>query len=290
MWLRSQIGSSGIEVATVRRFARDLLRRAGVNISSGKSQGQGFWESVVKRALDEASAEILENPWDAVVIDEGQDLTAEDWQLVEALAGDRGRIWAFHDPAQAFWTDRVIPSSLFAAHWKLGRAYRCHPSIQGLADLYLGKEECEPAVREGIEADRIRLVAAQKPDKVSQTVGREIDLLIKDGFERKQIAVVSVVGQGRSRAAGGSKTIGVHQLVRADDPAMEREVVSDTFLRFKGLERPAVIVTDLGLIPKGERGNRTVRMHIAVTRAQSALRIVADVDSLRADPVLGKFI
>jgi hypothetical protein len=290
MWLRSQIGSSGVEVATVRRFAQDLLCRAGAEISSGGSQDQEFWESVVKRALDEATAEILDNPWDAVVIDEGQDLTAEEWQLVELLAGDRGRIWAFYDPAQAFWTDRVIPSNLFVPRWNLTRAYRCHPSIQALADLYVGKDEGEPAVREGIEAGRIRLAAAPRADKVSQTVGREIDLLIKEGFKRRQIAVVSVVGQGRSRAAGGSKTIGAHKLVRADDPAMEREVVADTFLRFKGLERPAVIVRDLSLIPKGDPESWKVRMHIALTRAQSVLRIAAERSSLLLDPVLRSFV
>ena len=285
-WLRSQIGSSGITVSTVRRFARDLLSSAGAEIPSEKAQDRAFWESVVKRALDEAAAEILGNPWDAVVVDEGQDLTADDWQLVEALVGDRGRMWAFYDPAQAFWTDRAIPSKLFTTRFNLKRAYRCHPSIQALADLYLGRPEGEASAREGIESGRIRLAVAPGTERVAQTVGREIDLLLKEGFERRQIAVVSVVGQGRSGAVGGLRTIGVHKLVRADDPAMEREVIGDTFLRFKGLERPAVIVTDLSLIPAAEPESRSVRMHIALTRAQSALRIVAERQSLLLDPVL----
>jgi hypothetical protein len=39
--------------------------------------------------------------------------------------------------------------------------------------------------------------------------------------------------------------IGARQLVKADDSAAESEIAEDTFLRFKGLERPALIVTDL---------------------------------------------
>jgi hypothetical protein len=39
--------------------------------------------------------------------------------------------------------------------------------------------------------------------------------------------------------------IGAYRIVKADDLAAEHEIVDDTFLRFKGLERPAVIVTDL---------------------------------------------
>jgi hypothetical protein len=244
---------------------------------------------VVKRALDEAAAEILGKPWDAVVVDEGQDLTAEDWELVSALVGDHGRIWALYDPAQAFWPDRAIPPNLFATRFTLQRPYRCHPSIQALADLYVGKPEGENSAREGVESGRIRLAVAPSVEKVTQTVAREIDLLLKEGFERRQIAVVSVVGQGRPGAIGGSQKIGVHKLVRADDPAIEHEVIGDTFLRFKGLERPAVIVTDLSLIPAAEPESRSVRMHIALTRAQSVLRIVADIDSLRLDPVLTRF-
>ena len=71
---------------------------------------------------------------------------------------------------------------------------------------------------------------------------------------------------------------------------MKTEVVCDTFLRIKGLERPAVIVTDLSLIPHTEGAGRNVRMHIALTRAQSALRIVAERDSFERDPILNRFV
>lgn len=62
----------------------------------------------------------------------------------------------------------------------------------------------------------------------------------------------------------------------------------DTFLRIKGLERPAVVVTDLSLVPASDRDTRNTRMHIAVTRALSALRIVSFRDALVSDPVLAE--
>jgi DNA helicase IV len=65
----------------------------------------------------------------------------------------------------------------------------------------------------------------------------------------------------------------------------ENEIIYDTFLRFKGLERPAIIVTDLNLI----NDRREVRMYIAVTRALTALRIVATRDAILTDPVLAPF-
>ena len=59
-------------------------------------------------------------------------------------------------------------------------------------------------------------------------------------------------------------------MVRADSPEIGGNVVADTFLRFKGLERPAVIVTDLGKVTD----RFDVRVHIALTRALDAVRVV----------------
>ena len=91
----------------------------------------------------------------------------------------------------------------------------------------------------------------------------------------------------RGRAADGvvaqNAQFSGHPVVPADDAAMASSVVADTFLRFKGLERPAVIVTDLGGQARQQAG---VRMHIALTRALVAARIVAERDAIREDPVL----
>ncbi len=57
-------------------------------------------------------------------------------------------------------------------------------------------------------------------------------------------------------------------------------------MRVKGLERPAVIVTDLNLI----HDRREVRMYIAITRALTALRIVSPRDAILKDPVLAPAI
>jgi hypothetical protein len=56
------------------------------------------------------------------------------------------------------------------------------------------------------------------------------------------------------------------------------DVVADTFLRFEGLERPAVIVTDLRLVADMQ----DKRLHIALTRALATARVVAPRDVLRA--------
>ncbi len=76
--------------------------------------------------------------------------------------------------------------------------------------------------------------------------------------------------------------------MRADTPDANSNVVVETFLRFKGLERPAIIVTDVGLAAgKPDYGKR---MYIALTRALSSVRILDTRESLALDPILGTFL
>ncbi len=70
--------------------------------------------------------------------------------------------------------------------------------------------------------------------------------------------------------------------MRATDPDAGTEIVCDTFLRFKGLERPAVIVTDLRLV--SDRYER--RMYIAVSRALDVLTIIGVKNEIDGDPLL----
>ena len=69
--------------------------------------------------------------------------------------------------------------------------------------------------------------------------------------------------------------------MRADASDADDHVIADTFLRFKGLERPWIIVTELGLAQSRERYD--VRMHIALTRATLGCVVVATADEIAAD-------
>ena len=104
-----------------------------------------------------------------------------------------------------------------------------------------------------------------------------MDRLLSSGLEPGQIGIVSLRGQTADDAIYRLPRIGRHAFVRANDPAMESSLVADTFLRWKGLERPAIIVADL---PEGELGQLAVRLNVAVTRAMVAVRFVGTAGAL----------
>ena len=75
----------------------------------------------------------------------------------------------------------------------------------------------------------------------------------------------------RAATVLAAKALGRHAFVGAEHPEMEQRLVADSFLRWKGLERPAVGVADL---PPGELDRLGGRLPVALTRALALGRIV----------------
>ena len=251
----------------VRRLAARLTGDAPA------SPDKTFWDAVSLRA-----AEIVgptERP-DLVVVDEAQDFEDGDWLLVEALAG-AGPLWIFGDERQRFWTDRDVPARFLdgAARVRLPRQHRNPPGVEAFAALYVaGASPAPAALPEGVRV----VVAADPLDRVRH----EIDVLRKDGARPQDIVVLSLAGRGRSHLLE-LKNLGSHRLARADDPAAASSVIADTFLRFKGLDRPFVLVTEP---VHGANMRYDTRMHIALTRATASVIVVVDPDGAAKDPRL----
>jgi hypothetical protein len=97
--------------------------------------------------------------------------------------------------------------------------------------------------------------AAEGPSRPEgDKIGAEVDRRLSDGLELGDIAIVSLRGQTAPDAIFNHERVGRHALVRADAADMAERLVADSFLRWKGLERSAVIVTDL---PEGSSRNET---------------------------------
>lgn len=166
--------------------------------------------------------------------------------------------------------------------YKLKKPYRCAPAIQHLDECYSGN--CEPdhqllqkAMKEGI----IRIVTSSETRLLKQ-IGKEINRLLSDGLKPEDIVVLSLRGRGSKEGITHRQEIAGHPIVLATDSKAEETIICDTFLRFKGLERPAVIVTDLRLVSNLYEK----RMHIAVFRALSLLRIVGVEGEIQEDKKL----
>jgi len=278
-WLEAHTAGTRVRVSTIRGLARALLTEAQLAVDETATD---FWEELPWRAAGKAVPLLSRSPT-AVVVDEGQDFTLGDWSLVEACAG-KLPLWVFQDRGQSFWPDRDTPTELFSARFRLTKSYRCPRALALVAEAYAGRPLDEVAFEEAVKHGQLAVVACPSESSVADKVAIEIDKLLGDGLRPSDIAVISLRGQSPPDAVIRQRMLGRHRLVRADDPDIDHHVVADTFLRFKGLERPAVIVTDLRLV----QDRSDVRVHIALTRALLTARVVATREVLEKSPVFGR--
>jgi hypothetical protein len=292
--LAAALRADGLEDAwAVRDFADDILRRSGAAPPEQERvlPTSDMWELIAGKAAVSALP-LLGLAYDAVVVDEAQDFAQSDWELVCGLAKG-GTIWAFGDDGQRFWAERAWPLDLFEARFRLMRAYRCPEALAHFADLYRpaasgdGADIAPPArdpapvLALALATGELRIVRVSSEASIADKVALEIDRALADRAHPGDLAVLSVGGQKNTLVATASR-IGGRDVVRVDDEAASQKLVADTFLRFKGLERPWIIVTELG---RGERSYE-LRMHIALSRATVGCTIIATDDEVEADPRL----
>jgi DNA helicase IV len=280
-WLTGVISTPAVRVSSVGRLALDSLRLARKSVVEPPDK-PGWDDLLLEFTVDVLPK--LDRDWQTVIVDEAQDFSEIEWGLVDEIARDR-RLWIFHDPAQHFWTERRLPEWVSSfPHLQLPENHRCAPGIIALANCYKEPQtlaDARDTLKRAVANGHIGIIECPGESAIPDRIANEIAKLLSDGLKPRNIAILSLRGQ-RGAGTFGLQRIGAYRVVKADDPTAANEIVDDTFLRFKGLERSAIIITDLHLV----RDRREVRMYIAITRALTALRFVATRDVILADPVL----
>ena len=154
---------------------------------------------------------------------------------------------------------------------------RCPASLSPFAESYVSGVVPNTRPPEQV----LKLVTCED-DQVLERTRHEVEALLRQGARPEQIVILSLSGQTRSKLFGLTK-LGSTTLTHADSPEAGRSVVVETFLRFKGLERPFVVVTELG---GTHVTHYETRMHIALTRATVQAVVVAAQADVGADPRL----
>jgi hypothetical protein len=137
----------------------------------------------------------------------------------------------------------------------------------------------------GIGSGVIKIIPGKLKD-IDRLIGKEIDALLRDGFARSDIAILSLRGLNYPENIVHQIWIGGEAFCKASDEICSNEIIGDTFLRFKGLERLAVIITDLRHVEDWLE----TRLLIALTRATSVVRIVDDEKALRKIHAFARYI
>lgn len=205
-----------------------------------------FWDTTSAELLLKAIPLINEN-YDALVIDEGQDFANDWWYPIEA-ALDHSRadrsLYIFYDPDQNLY-GRGLQFPIEAKPYALLENCRNTQSISRFCRAIIGNDQ--RLMGSAPEGELPVLLLAHSVQDQFSSIQQILDQLLKsEGLQSSQIAVLVAGGITDSCGFKGINKCGKHQLSSTiQDWKNKKGVLLASSKKFKGLEADVVILTDM---------------------------------------------
>jgi nuclease-like protein/schlafen family protein/UvrD-like helicase family protein len=251
-----------IRASNFDRFCKETAASAKINTEhlSYEQLQDGLVDNFIKANNDQ---------FDALVIDEGQDFQDKWLRDLEITVKDKndGTLYIFYDDNQNLMsTSADYISGLPSARHRLTRNFRNTKSIFEKAKRFYA-------------GGYVKAIGPDGKRPVINTYTSILDLRTKMGERTGVLCKGEQIYPGDIAALvpdsnflnnlydGGDVRLGRYQVTNAENPERDKPVL-DTIRRFKGLERPVVIlVMTSGLL------NQSELFYTGITRAQSILEI-----------------
>lgn len=261
-----------LTVAGFHALCGRISRQAGVPTPSDISE-RDLYESALPNALYCAMEIQPALKWDTIIVDEGQDFRADWWIAIDACLNSNGNLRVFMDSNQ-----RVYDSAGNGVHdlsvvpVRLSRNLRNTKNIHNAASVhYTGPE----IIADGPDGLEVSWINADNLGSKVEAAYRELRRLVyNEEVAPGDIAVLVNGAAARTRFFEKSSETNI-PITDAETMALE-DVVVDTVRRFKGLERPAIIL----IVSSGEMERRELA-YVAFSRARAYLCVVYSEDDAR---------
>ncbi|TMB99966.1 MAG: nerd domain protein [Chloroflexi bacterium] len=264
-WVAAQLPQA--DVRHFHRLCRDFAAKAGIDLSRRPGEGDELFFGRFPDALLDAT-KFLDDRYDAIIVDEGQDFEEEWWVALASLLEDPddGIVYIFYDDNQMLY-DRARAYPISEPPFVLTRNCRNTRRIHDVVMYFyrarespscLGPEGVEPQLYEFSQGGERRGVEAL----IDKLVGKEqvrpadIALLTRRSRERS-------IWSTPPRSSAWTATWDLRQCAG--------QVICSTIHGFKGLERPVVIVSELSDVDPAEQAEL---LYVAFSRARDYLIVV----------------
>ena len=241
--LRASVGPfGGIDTATFHQLCVQMAKEAGVDLPpEDVGPASPYFEHRLPDALAEAAGR-LGPRYDAIVVDEGQDFREWWWPALLSLHTDPdgGFLYVFADDNQNLYGgalpvgegDRVGPISLNLRNTK---------QIGEFVSVFY-KGEQEPIAR-GPEGQPVEILGYAGEDDLEHLLAVVLrNLVDEEQVPLEDIVVLTPSGTGKSRL----RRTGAVDGYRLSETVEPGTVLATSVHAFKGLERPVVILAELG--------------------------------------------
>ena len=243
------------------------LEARGIRPPAGRAAQRRFFDEELPAFLMAAAAD-LDVPFDAIVVDEGQDFRPSWWQALDSLGRDpKGLIrYIFYDDSQYLGDGEVaVPGADEAlelrTNWRNTRAI-----VRQLARAEPRMDDLPCAAPEGVPV---------RFEPTTPTFERALRRVLVDLVGREQVRpedVIILSGRqpGRSWASRIEQPVAGCRLTTEDEPGAIR---IRSVQSFKGLEAPVVLLTELDTYPP----HKVRQLHyVGASRAMTLLVVMGD--------------
>ncbi|MFN3002987.1 nuclease-related domain-containing DEAD/DEAH box helicase [Mycolicibacterium wolinskyi] len=285
--LRGEMGHlDGLAVGT---FHRELLHLAGLSYAQANPAPEFWSEELPERAMEALIDGYMSLTSDFLIVDEIQDIATDPYLDVLDLMVDgglkEGRVLLFGDfERQAIYEnetgrERLRARAPYLTSHKLMQNCRNRPRIgyqvNLLSHLQPGYQQFR-RLDDGVDPTFLQYHAGQDQ---SALLVAAIRGLRDEGYELNEIVVLSP--QRESATAATTEDQWLRQILKAADglPARPGQLQYSTIHAFKGLEAPAVVVTDLDQAAPTD--NFDSLLYVGMTRATDRLVALIETNTLR---------
>lgn len=272
VWLKKEV-SPLASMVDFDRVARRMLKVSGLRVSEDPE----FWSTVLPLAAIAALEDNPEGPlrpYEQLIVDEAQDFLRNGYIdfLDRSVVGglQRGRVMLFGDfERQAVYRAADLTLAELKEGWipdlasfRLRDNCRNKPRVAVLASILGGLDpDYRSVMREDDQVDPTIIEYSDDAEQQGKLIQTLLNLL-DEGVEPSDIAVLSMrpLDMCMDRISGASER---SAFSGGEDPG-NSSVCSTSIRRFKGLEAPVIVVTDIDEIVSDEAQKQ---FYVAVTRA-----------------------
>jgi archaellum biogenesis ATPase FlaH len=271
---------SGLQVCTLEAWAQRYLKLQIRHLPKAEKEqlvqemdsGDDYYDRLLRHYP------IPENLLlDMLILDEGQDITDAQFRFVRQFLSTEGRLVVCKDANQ-----QTLPDDCFrftpTVTLRLTESYRCTPEILAFTRMLTGMVPDSAAT--GVTVDPGTMLQSYRSvEDMVEYIANTVQLCLDAGLRLDQIIVLTAKAHSKSvfneinrigpwplRWYAGSYTAQGQQIYR------DGELAVDTLFRFKGMQRPAVILVEIDSDDWTEYRRR--RLYSGCTRARIELKVL----------------
>ena len=243
--IRYNLGEiEGVEVKTYHSLARGLITEKFEKWWSENSKNEDFWTLDIPIKLLDLGSEDLPK-FDAIVVDEAQDLREEWFETLNNLIKPEGGFYLFMDEDQDIF-NALTKIDIDRNFFEFPLEENCRNTTEIIETLkgYVNKKIKFPTF--SVEGDPVRKIEySNDTDQMNKIKALWLDLIEKEGISPDQI-VIMMNANKRESCLASIKAFGKYKIQAVDRSGrLDKRVVNYTSINtFKGLEADVVFIID----------------------------------------------